>query len=145
MISVDDYQRQSRRLLPTALYECLASGSEDEQTLTENRDGFKGWFVRPRVMRPMSHISTYTTVRFLNTTTSPTILRIQFPLFVSPAGVHALCDPIHGECATARACAISGIPFCLSQHATRSIAEVAMCCRGLTVKQQPQWWYQAYI
>jgi hypothetical protein len=38
------------------------------------------------------------------------------PLFVPPAGVQGLFEPIHGECATG--------PFGLSQHSTRTIEEI---------------------
>jgi len=135
--SVNDYQVLAKQKLSKALYEYLASGSEDEQTLAENRAGFKGWFLRPRVLRSVSQISTATTIRFRNFSRP---VQLSLPLFVSPAGVHALCEPINGECATARACATIGIPFGLSQHATRSIEQVATTVPHLTDK-----WYQAYI
>ncbi|KAL3902320.1 MAG: hypothetical protein SGARI_005896 [Bacillariaceae sp.] len=61
------------------------------------------------------------------------------PIFVSPAGVHAVADPVHAECATARACASEGILFGLSQHSTRSIEEVSQACPH-SLK-----FYQAYI
>mmetsp|Transcript_22156 Transcript_22156/g.39445 ORF Transcript_22156/g.39445 Transcript_22156/m.39445 type:complete len:326 (+) Transcript_22156:3-980(+) len=61
------------------------------------------------------------------------------PVFVSPAGVHAICDEQHGECATARACEKAGILFGLSQHSTRSIEEVAAATPS-SLK-----FYQAYI
>ena len=142
--SVNDYQVVAKRQLPQALYEYLASGSEDEQTLHENRAGFKGWFLRPRVMRPVAHLQTgNTVVKFPRLKHHPGMRFGSLPLFVSPAGVHALCCPSEGECATARACAAMGLPFGLSQHATRTIEQVA----AATASAQPaaQNWYQAYI
>jgi len=120
--SVNDYQVLAKRKLSKALYEYLASGSEDEQTLAENRAGFKGWFLRPRVLRHVANITTATTIYFPRCSCS---MAMSMPLFVSPAGVHALCDPKEGECATARACGAMNVPFGLSQHATRSIEQVA--------------------
>ena len=61
------------------------------------------------------------------------------PVFVSPAGVHALCDE-EGECASARACGRVGTLFGLSQHATKSIEHVAEATNGNT-----NLWYQSYI
>ena len=61
------------------------------------------------------------------------------PIFISPAGVHALCDE-EGECASARACGRVGTLFGLSQHATRSIEQVAEATKGNT-----NLWYQSYI
>jgi (S)-2-hydroxy-acid oxidase len=128
--NVNDFQVLARKLLKKDLYEYLASGSDDEQTLSENQAAFKRWFLRPRVMRPVGKISTATTL-FGHA--------VSMPIFASPAGVHALCDPRHGECATARACATAGILFGLSQHSTRSIEDVAAAAPG-SVK-----FYQAYI
>ena len=34
--NVDDYQIVARSIIPKALYEYLASGTDDEQTLSEN-------------------------------------------------------------------------------------------------------------
>jgi (S)-2-hydroxy-acid oxidase len=128
--NVNDFQLLAKEILPKALYEYLASGTGDEQTLAENRLAFKRWFLRPRVMRPVGKISTKTQL-FGQT--------VSMPIFCSPAGVHALCDPDEGECATVRACTEAGIMFGLSQHATRSIEQVASAGPH-TLK-----WYQAYI
>ena len=136
--NLDDFQRLAKLRIPKALYEYLASGTDDEQTLAENRSAFKQWYLRPRVLRPVGNISTQTTICFGRTS----LLQQQFssmPVFVSPAGVHALCDTTHGECATARACQTAGILFGLSQHATRSIEEVAQAAPRCNK------WYQAYI
>ncbi len=130
-LNANDFQRAAERILPKHLYEYLASGTGDEQTLCENQLAFKRWFLRPRVMRPVGRISTHTTL-FGHSVT--------MPVFISPAGVHALCDPDNGECATARAAAKAGILFGLSQHSTRSIEQVADA-----VPPGARLWYQAYI
>jgi (S)-2-hydroxy-acid oxidase len=130
VFKVDDFQTLARERLPKALYEYLSSGTDDEQTLRENRSAFCKWYLRPRVLRPVGNLSCRTSL-FGQT--------MQMPVFVSPAGVHALCDEQHGECATARACHGAGILFGLSQHATRSIEDVAWAAPGVNR------WYQAYI
>lgn len=128
--NLEDYQKLARTRLPRDLYEYLASGTDDEQTLSENRFAFKMWYLRPRVMRSVSRLSTRTSL-FGQT--------LAMPVFVSPAGVMALCDPVHGECATARACGEAGIMFGLSQHSTRTIEQVA---EGAPATNR---WYQSYI
>jgi isopentenyl diphosphate isomerase/L-lactate dehydrogenase-like FMN-dependent dehydrogenase len=130
--NVNDFQLLARKLLPKDLYEYLASGSDDAQTLAENRAAFQRWFLRPRVMRPVGRISTRTEL-FGHA--------VSMPVFVSPAGVHALCDSENGECATARACAKAGILCGISQHSTRSIEEVAAAVPSLSSFK----FYQAYI
>ena len=129
--NVHDYQIIAKTRLPKALYEYLASGTDDEQTLAENIQAFKQWYLRPRVMRPVKDLSATTTALFGQS--------LSMPVFCTPAGVHALCDPVHGECATARACQQMGVMFALSQHATRSIEQVAQAA------PRANKWYQAYI
>jgi len=130
-LNANDFQKVAKRILSKQLYEYLASGSGDEQTLRENQLAFKRWFLRPRVMRPVGKISTRATMFGY---------QVEMPLFCSPAGVHALCDPKEGECATARAAAKAGILFGLSQHATRSMEEVADAVPPGALQ-----FYQAYI
>lgn len=128
--SVDDYQLLAKKKLTKSLYEYLASGTDDEQTLSENRSAFKLWYLRPRVLRPVGNLSCRMSLFGQS---------MSMPVFVSPAGVHALCDNVNGECATAKACAKAGVAFGLSQHATRSIEQVAEAA------PTGQNWYQAYI
>lgn len=52
------HQVESRRRLPKAIYEYVASGSEDEQTLWENRQGFKRLLIWPRVLKDVSTVDT---------------------------------------------------------------------------------------
>lgn len=91
---------------------------------------FKSWYLRPRVMRPVGSMDLSTTLFGQ---------RLSLPVFISPAGVHALCNE-DGECASARACGRTGTLFGLSQHATRSIEQVAEATQGET-----NLWYQSYI
>ena len=128
--NVNDFQKLAKKKLPKELYEYLASGTDDEQTLAENRSAFKGWYLRPRVLRPVSQIDTSTNL-FGQT--------LHVPFFTSPAGVMTICDNEHGECATARACGRIGTMFGLSQHATRSIETVAQGAPNTNK------WYQCYI
>lgn len=129
LCNVDDFQKVAKGKISKALYEYLSSGTDDEQTLSENISAFKMWYLRPRMMRPVGN---------LNTRTMLCRQSLSMPVFVSPAGVHALCDP-DGECATAKACAEAGVLFGLSQHATRSIEQVASAAPNCNR------WYQAYI
>ena len=62
--NVSDFQILARKKLRKDIYEYLASGSDDEQTLAENRLGFRRWYLRPRVLRPIGRISTRTILRF---------------------------------------------------------------------------------
>jgi (S)-2-hydroxy-acid oxidase len=127
--NLDDFQQLAKLKLSKPFYEYLASGTDDEQTLAENRAAFKAWYLRPRVLRPVGKLSTKT--NFFG-------WPIDMPVFASSAGLHALCHP-DGECATARACGSAGIVFGLSQHATKSMDEVAQAAPD-TIK-----FFQSYI
>ena len=143
--NVNDFQILAKQRLRKDLYEYLASGSDDEQTLSENRLAFRRWFLRPRVLRPVGRISTRTVLRFGRRDSSSGYCEhpVAMPIFVSPAGVHALCDEKHGECATARSCSKASILFGISQHSTRSIEEVAAASSNLSGGSLN--FYQAYI
>ena len=132
--NASDYQIVARSVLPKPLYEYLASGTDDEQTLSENESAFKNWYLRPRVMRPIGSIST-ATMLFGQ--------KLSLPVFISPAGVHALCDEVHGECASARAAQKSCTLFGLSQHSTRSIEQVSSACAAC--QGDANLWFQCYI
>ena len=129
-LSLNDFQDLARERLEKPLYEYLASGTDDEQTLHENTEAFKRYFLRPRMLRDVTGLDTSITL-FGS--------RLDLPVFISPAGVHRLCDRADGECASARAAASSGTLFGLSQHATCSIEEVAAAAPNANR------WFQAYI
>lgn len=131
--NVNDYQKAAKRVLAKYLYEYLASGSDEEQTLAENRAAFSQWYLKPRILQGLDHVDCATTLL-----DQP----MGLPIFVSPAGVHALCDEEHGECATARVCGEFNTIFGLSQHATRSIEQVA---RATASSPGTNLWYQCYI
>lgn len=116
----------------------------DEQTLLENRSSFLQWYLRPRVLRPLLPSSQPPISTQTNFFGQP----IRMPIFASPAGVHALCDPRHGECATATAFCEFGLPFGLSQHSTRTIEQVADrvgLFNSSERRRNPLLWYQCYI
>ena len=132
IITVDDFQTLARAKLSRKLYQYLASGTDDEQTLQENRTAWKRYFLRPRMMKDVSSLTTQTSLFGQ---------KLSMPIFISPAGVHRLCDP-EGECASSRAAAAAGTLFGLSQHATASIEEVA---RATSSSAGANNWFQCYI
>mmetsp|Transcript_13446 Transcript_13446/g.23882 ORF Transcript_13446/g.23882 Transcript_13446/m.23882 type:complete len:106 (+) Transcript_13446:65-382(+) len=58
IINVNDFQIVAKTKLDKDLYEYVASGSDDEQTLAENQQAFKRIFLRPRMMRDVSRLDT---------------------------------------------------------------------------------------
>lgn len=99
--SVNDYQRWAKQKLPKDLYEYIASGTDDEQTLQENTSSYKSWYLIPRccIVRQRRQLDTITTnvqIQFQSNHHSHKHATQNFsmPLFISPAGVHGICDPI---------------------------------------------------
>jgi FMN-dependent dehydrogenase len=86
-------------LLTKRILRCQDTNNDDEKS---NKNGHRFYYQKERVRNQV----------------------FSMPIFISPAGVHGLVDPIHGECATAQACANTGIMFGLSQHSTRTIEEI---------------------
>jgi len=127
-LNVVDYQVIARHKLPKAIYEYIASGTDDEHTLTDNVQAFQRWYLRPRVLR---------SVRNLSTTTSVLGIDMALPVFTSPAGVQGVAHP-DGELATARACERMGMLMGVSQHATKTIEAVA------AASSCPKW-FQTYF
>ena len=128
--SVNDYQTIARQILPKAYYEYIASGTDDEQTLYENRAAYKRWFLYPKCCRNVSTIDTTCHIRFPNVASRYQNQIFTLPLFVSPAGVHGIAsssqqqdNSIGGELASSAACKSQGILFGLSQHSTTSIED----------------------
>ena len=79
-LSLNDFQNLARERLDKPLYEYLASGTDDEQTLYENTQAFKRYFLRPRMLRNVMGLDTTITL-FGN--------RLALPVFISPAGLVA--------------------------------------------------------
>jgi len=129
LISLDDFQIAAKDRLSKELYEYVASGSDDEQTLAENRNAFKRIFIRPRMMRNLASLDMSLTIFGQ---------KVSMPIFASPAGVHQLMHR-DGELATARAFAKAGSLMAVSQHATYSLEDIADAAPGA-----PRW-FQSYI
>merc|ERR1712070_1160407 len=98
----------AKGLLPKSIYEYIASGTEDEQTLFENQMAFKRFFLRPRMMKNLKNLSTSLSI-FGQT--------ISMPVLVSPAGVHKVAEK-DGEISTVKATKKIGTIMSLSQHST---------------------------
>jgi 4-hydroxymandelate oxidase len=113
--------------LQPSIFDFVAGGSGDEQTMASNLRGFDRFKLRPRILRDVSSVDT----------------RIDFfgadlaaPIFVSPMGQQKL---IHrsGEKATAQGAGRAGLGFVLSMGASVSLEEVAKAgCNAL--------WLQMY-
>lgn len=53
-LSLDDFERSARRLLPKPLFAYVQGGVEDNQTLRANRSAFADYYLKPTVLVDVS-------------------------------------------------------------------------------------------
>ena len=126
-LNVFDFEPVARKKLPPAHWGYLATGTDDDQTIQANREGFARWDLHPRRLVDVSHIDT--SVKMLGTTW-------ETPIVINPIGSQRAFHP-EGEIAVARAAKARGHLQVLSTVATSSIEDV-IAARGAPV------WFQLY-
>lgn len=126
-INLLDYETAARAVLPPMVYDYVAGGAGDEETLRGNREAFARWRLLPRMMRGIAAVETRTTVLGQN---------LALPVLLAPVGMQRLAHP-EGERASARAARAAGTIFTLSTAATCAIEEVA--------PEAGNWWFQLYV
>src|SRR5690348_3551084 len=127
LLTIDDYERAARAILPRATYGYYSAGADEQRTLRDNRRAFKRWEIWYRVLVDVSKRSLATTV--LGTP-------VPMPILVAPTAYHKLAHP-DGELATARAASKLGTVLVVSTLATTALDEVA---REATCPK----WFQLY-
>jgi lactate 2-monooxygenase len=116
-MSFAELERRAELAMPAGTWSYVAGGAGDEHTQRTNRTAFDHWGLVPRMLRA-------TTERDLSVdlfgTTLPT------PLFLAPVGVVGICTQDgHGDLATARAAATTGVPMVASTLSQDPLEDVA--------------------
>jgi 4-hydroxymandelate oxidase len=129
LLSVRDYERRARELMPRGVWNALFGdyGAEDWIANTNNIDGFDAFTLRPRVMVDVSRRDLATTMLGSD---------VSLPVAITPSGHHQRWHA-DGELATTRAAGVAGALMCLSTSSSFSIEEVAAVATGPL-------WYQLY-
>ena len=127
-LKLEDFEPAARGVLPQAIYDYIAGGSEDEATLRGNREAFARYRFRFKILasadRPdLSH----------------DVLgrRFTMPVHLAPAAIQRMAHP-DGEAAAYRAASEAGIAYCLSTLSSLSIEDVAAAATGAR-------WFQLYM
>ncbi|WP_042432802.1 alpha-hydroxy-acid oxidizing protein [Streptacidiphilus anmyonensis] len=109
--------RRAEAALPPSVWSYVAGGAGDERTQDANVTAFHGWGLVPRML-------VGATQRDLGVDLFG--LRLPTPLFMAPVGVIGLCaQDGHGDVATARAAARTGVPMVASTLTVDPMEEVA--------------------
>ena len=125
-----ELERRAEIAMPPGTWSYVAGGAGDEHTQRSNRTAFDHWGLVPRMLRA-------TTERDVSVELFGR--RLPTPLLMSPIGVIGICTQDgHGDLATARAAAATGVPMIASTLSEDPMEEVAQ-----------QWgetpgWFQLY-
>ncbi|WP_105967759.1 alpha-hydroxy-acid oxidizing protein [Streptomyces geranii] len=116
-MTFSDLEERAKAVLPPAIWSYVAGGSGDEHTQRANVNAFGQWGLMPRMMVGAER-------RDLSIDLFG--MRLSTPLFMAPVGVIGLCaQDGHGDLATARAAARTGVPMMASTFSVDPMESVA--------------------
>ncbi|MFE5543234.1 alpha-hydroxy-acid oxidizing protein [Streptomyces sp. NPDC056534] len=108
-----ELETRARAALPPSLWSYVAGGAGDESTQEANAAAFRTWGLVPRMMVGAAQRDLFG-------------LKLPSPLFMAPVGVIGLCaQDGHGDLATARAAARTGVPMIASTLTVDPMEDVA--------------------
>jgi 4-hydroxymandelate oxidase len=110
-LSLSDFERAAREILPHPVFESVAAGAGDEITLADNKAAFDRIRLRPRILRDVSEIDT--SIELLGSA-------LAHPILLAPTGLQRLSHP-DGEVATATGAGEAAATFVLSTMGTATI------------------------
>ncbi|WP_329454355.1 alpha-hydroxy-acid oxidizing protein [Streptomyces sp. NBC_01497] len=112
-----ELEERARAALPESVWSYVAGGAGDEHTQRANVEAFRRWGLVPRMFVGAKERDL--TVELLG-------MRLASPLFMAPIGVIGLCaQDGHGDLATARAAARTGVPMVASTLSVDPMEDVA--------------------
>ncbi|QMU69392.1 alpha-hydroxy-acid oxidizing protein [Streptacidiphilus sp. P02-A3a] len=116
-MSFAGWEAAAEAALPPSVWSYVAGGAGDEHTQRANVRAFERWALVPRIL--VGAADRDLSVDLFG-------LRLPSPLFMSPVGVLGLCaQDGHGDLATARAAALTGVPMVASTLTVDPMEEVA--------------------
>ena len=120
-------EERARARLPAPVYDYFAGGAETETTMLEAPASWRGWRLRPRVLRGTAAVELGT--ELLGTP-------VRTPIGIAPWAYQGMAHP-DGELATARGAEAAGSLMTVSTSATHTLEEVAAAAGA------PRW-FQLY-
>jgi len=112
-----ELEERARAALPPSVWSYVAGGAGDERTQRANVEAFARWGLIPRML--VGAAQRDLTVELFGTT-------LPSPVFLAPIGVIGLCaQDGHGDLATARAAARTGVPMVASTLSVDPLEDVA--------------------
>jgi 4-hydroxymandelate oxidase len=113
LLNADDFERAASERLDPGVFDYVAGGGADEQTLRDNRAAFARWRLLPRVLRGLE----------ASTETSVLGLEVSMPILTAPVAYQRTLHP-EGDVAVARAASRAGTIQTLSTLSNDGLEEV---------------------
>jgi len=133
LVALSDHARQAQSRLDPAAWAYLCGGAGDEITLRANRAAWDAIALLPRVLRPLSGLTTQ--VELLGHT-------LAHPVLVAPMAYQRLAHS-DGEIALAHAAAAQGAGLVLSAQASQPLEAVAQASNAYS--ERGPLWFQLYL
>ncbi|MEV3903929.1 lactate 2-monooxygenase [Mycobacterium sp. NPDC050551] len=112
-----DWEAKAEAAMPPSVYSYVAGGAGDERTQRFNRTAFDNWGLMPRMFRA---------TRERDLSLNLFGLDLPSPVFMAPIGVIGICaQGGHGDVATAKAAARTGVPMVVSTLTEDPLEDVA--------------------
>ncbi len=127
--TLGDLELEASRSVDDAVWGYIQGGAGEEETLRANREAFRRWTIRPRMLSGVRSVDPGTIL--LGT-------RVRMPFFVSPTAYQGRIHP-DGECGTARAAARAGVLAMFSTLSTDPLEAIAAS------KPSGARWFQLYL
>src|SRR5262245_53008337 len=116
-IKFAELESMAHSALPHDVYSYVAGGAGTERTQQANVAAFDDWGLVPRML--VSPVQRDMSIELFG-------MRLSTPLFLCPVGVIGLCAADgHGDLATARAAALTGVPMIASTLSADPMEDVA--------------------
>jgi lactate 2-monooxygenase len=113
----DELEAKAHAAMPASLLSYVAGGCGDERTQEANVEAFDKWGLWPRM---------FVGAKQRDLSIELFGMRLPSPLFMAPIGVIGLCGlDGHGDLATARAAALTGVPMVASTLSVDPLEAVA--------------------
>ncbi len=116
-IDIHELEAKAHATMPRDVLSYVAGGAGDERTQRVNVEAFERWGLVPRML--VSPTQRDLSVELFG-------MKLPSPIFMSPIGVLGICSQDgHGDLATARAAAQTGVPMIASTLSVDPMEEVA--------------------
>lgn len=128
ILNIDDAKLKAKSRLPRGLFEYLERGTENEVSLSENRNHLDAIKLVPNILVDVTKIDQQQKMLGHNRPS---------PIIIAPTAAAGLMW-YNGEVEIAKAAKQSGVPFCVSTQSMTSIEEIAG-------QSGAELWFQLYI